>query len=156
MSHAFALILFTGSSFYLGYGYWTLEPLTDTGRPGPGFFPLIVGGLLTLLTGLSLVKELSARHALATGLTSKPVHGDSVRCSKDTCLLVILIAGFILILKVVGAILAMMLFMLTLLAVFNRGRHLQNLLYSTGFPLAVYALFELWLRAGLPQGPFSS
>ncbi|WP_284891917.1 tripartite tricarboxylate transporter TctB family protein [Cobetia amphilecti] len=161
MKAAFGFTLFSLSAFYLGYGVWTLEILTGSGRPGPGFFPLIVGGLLTLMTGYDMLKDLKEQ-GLAVNASSCTVDdenapddisvGAPVTYTRDAAILLALIAGFILILKIVGAILAMILFMLALLQVFNPGKHLQNVLFSVIFPLCVYGLFELWLRAGLPPG----
>lgn len=171
MKSVFGLALFSLSAFYLGYGLWTLDIFTSSGRPGPGFFPLVVGGLLTVMTAYDLLKDLStgASQVSSPSVTSdaaadEEAHGNIFEKSdasataapatytRDAAILLVLIAGFILILKVVGAILAMILFMLALLQVFNPGKHVQNVLFSVIFPLCVYGLFELWLRAGLPQG----
>lgn len=72
---------------------------------------------------------------------------------KDVVWITIIILGFVALLKVLGGLIAMIVFTFLILLVFNRGKMIQNSLYSIIFPVAIYALFE-WLNAGLPEGIF--
>ncbi len=79
----------------------------------------------------------------------------SQRYEKDVVWAIALIALFIAVLKPLGAILSMVVFMLILLWKFNPRQIKLNVLYSVLFPLGIYLLFEVWLRAGLPDGILS-
>ena len=46
----------------------------------------------------------------------------------------------------------MIAFMAAALAVFNRGRWLQNALLALLLPAGLYLLFKVWLNAAMPPG----
>src|SRR5690554_3097957 len=59
----FSVFLFLMSVAYFIYGLTTLNILTNIGRPGPGYFPATIGGLLIVFTAVNLVKDIVAtRH----------------------------------------------------------------------------------------------
>jgi hypothetical protein len=45
----------------------------------------------------------------------------------------------------------MVVYMLATLSVLNRGRTMQNVAISVGFPLALFLLFDRWLNASIPS-----
>lgn len=125
------------------YTYWAfagLSFLSSTGRLGPGFFPRIVGLLLIAFCVFTLAGDLKARYA-DDGLSSFwPI----------TVVVVALCGGLILLLEILGGPLAMVVYMLATLSVLNRGKPVQNIAISIGFPLALFLMFDRWLNASIP------
>ncbi|MDN3520149.1 tripartite tricarboxylate transporter TctB family protein [Halomonas ramblicola] len=172
----FSLTLFVLSILYLAYGLSTLSIFTSAGRPGPGFFPTLVGAGLVIFTAINCYKDFMERRASAAKAqqtamekqlskfddddtndqeekgTNSQGELSGQRYTKDVVWAIALITLFIAVLKPLGAILSMVVFMLILLWKFNPKRMKFNVLYSVLFPLGIYLLFEVWLRAGLPEG----
>ena len=168
----FSLTLFVLSALYLVYGLNTLSIFNAAGRPGPGFFPTLVGTGLVIFTLINCYKDFRERSTVpaehqfsvekqfvkldeGSDETASAAIQDDVlnqRYGKDVAWLVALLILFIATLKPLGAILSMVVFMLILLWKFNPMRMKFNILYSILFPLGIYLLFEVWLRAGLPEG----
>ena len=126
------------------YTYWAfsdLSFLSSTGRLGPGFFPRIVGLLLIVTCVLTLAGDLKDRHG----------HGALSSFWGITVVVAALSGIFILLLEVLGGPLAMVVYMLATLGVLNRGRPIQNVAISLGFPLTLFLLFDRWLNASIPQ-----
>jgi hypothetical protein len=125
------------------YTYWAfadLSFLSSAGRLGPGFFPRIVGLILIVACVLTLAGDLKERRADG-GLSS---------FWGITVVVAALSGVFILLLEILGGPLAMVVYMLATLSVLNRGRALQNVTISVGFPLALFLLFDVWLNAAVP------
>jgi len=125
------------------YTYWAftdLSFLSSAGRLGPGFFPRIVGLILIAACVLTLAGDLKERRAEG-GLSS---------FWRITLVVAGLSGAFVLLLEVLGGPLAMVVYMLTTLAVLNRGKTVQNVAISVGFPLALFLLFDRWLNAAMP------
>jgi hypothetical protein len=125
------------------YTYWAftdLSFLSSAGRLGPGFFPRIVGLILIAACVLTLAGDLKERRADG-GLSS---------FWRITVVVAALSGAFVLLLEVLGGPLAMVVYMLTTLAVLNRGKTVQNVAISVGFPLALFLLFDRWLNAAMP------
>lgn len=166
-----ALLVFAIS--YTVYGLSTLTLLTSSGRPGAGFFPLLVGGLLIVSTAVNLWGDVrdwireresgvlpihladpeteakaDAFGVDAHGIDGGPEHG------RDVFIVFLYLCGFVAVMKLVGALFAMILFMLAFLFTFNRTQVLSNLIYSLALPGALYGLFKILLNASLPTSPF--
>ena len=125
------------------YTYWAvadLSFLSSTGRLGPGFFPRIVGLILIVACVLTLAGDLKERRA-DRGLSS---------FWQITVVVAALSGAFVLLLEILGGPLAMVLYMLATLSVLNRGKTMQNVAISLGFPLALFLLFDRWLNASIP------
>jgi putative tricarboxylic transport membrane protein len=125
------------------YTYWAfadLSFLSSTGRLGPGFFPRIVGLLLIVVCVLTLAGDLKKRRAEG-GLSS---------FWWITLVVAALSGAFVLSLEILGGPLAMVVYLLATLSVLNPGRSLQNVAISVGLPLALFLLFDRWLKASLP------
>ena len=61
--------------------------------------------------------------------------------------------GFlVLAMALIGGYAAMFAFMISTLAVLNRGRWLQNVTIAVALPTAIYLMFEVWLNAAIPRG----
>jgi putative tricarboxylic transport membrane protein len=127
----------------VSYTYWAfadLSFLSSTGRLGPGFFPRIVGLLLIVACVLTLAGDLKQRHDDG-GLSS---------FWRITVVVAALSGAFVLLLEILGAPFAMVVYMLATLMLLNRGRALQNVAISLGLPLTLFLLFDRWLNASLP------
>jgi hypothetical protein len=125
------------------YTYWAFAGLSfwsSAGRLGPGFFPRIIGLALIVACLLTLAGDLKKREAFA--LSSY---------WRITLVVAGLSGAFILVLNVLGGPLAMVVYMLVTLSVLNRGKTVQNVAISVGFPLALFLLFDRWLNASIPQ-----
>jgi putative tricarboxylic transport membrane protein len=137
-----------------------LEWRLQNGQIGPGFFPRIVGSLT--LIGLLVVTarvllggsgvSASASPADADEEAELGIDGDGrtdawITVGAVGCM-VVCYALF----ESLGALLASILFLVLLLSLINRGRHLQNALVSVLVPIGLYLLFEVLLDSGLPPG----
>ncbi|SDL17999.1 Tripartite tricarboxylate transporter TctB family protein [Franzmannia pantelleriensis] len=171
----FSLGLFVFSFAYFFYGMNTLNFLTPSGRPGPGYFPGLVGVGLILVTGINLVKDiLVMRESGATIFSLSALSGTTSVSQevmdtdkgdtkadvqqnhhpKDVMIVVSLVAALILMLTHLGGLLSMVVFMLLLLSVMNPRMWTKNISYSLLLPLFLYLLFDVWLNASLPIGIF--
>lgn len=157
---------------YTVYGLNTLTLLTSSGRPAAGFFPLLIGVLLIISCAVNLwgdIREWSeARRtgilpvhqadpeaegkADALGVDAHAIDGGP-EFGRDVLIVFLYICGFVAILTAVGALLAMVIFMLTYLMTFNRPHPVSNLIYSLALPAFLYGLFKILLNASLPVGP---
>ena len=158
---------------YTIYGLNTLTLLTSSGRPAAGFFPLLIGVWLIASSAVNLwgdVREwqrgrgAGARPAHladpeteakadAFGVDAHAIDGGP-EYSRDVFIVFVYICAFVAIMKIVGALLAMILFMLAFLFTFNRGHVVGNLIYSVALPGFLYGLFKILLNASLPPSPF--
>lgn len=145
MRLAFSLFLLALAVFYTWLAFTELAPLTANGRLGPGFLPRAIGVALTVTLLYSMVID---RRFGLTSDEGTPYVGD---IAIFTGLLVLFVAA----LNVLGGLLAMVAFMFTALTIFNRRRHLQNILVSVLLPTGIFLLFNTWLNAGIPQGILS-
>lgn len=171
----FSLGLFAFSVAYFIYGINTLNFMTPFGRPGPGYFPALVGVGLILSTGINLVKDTLAirqkgvtffsvsalsdvsggAQALAgAGREQSEEKETSIHYPKDVMIVVILIAALILLLTQLGGLISMAVFMILLLSIMNSGNLIKNVAYSLLLPIFLYLLFDVWLNASLPIGIF--
>lgn len=169
----FALALFVGSIAYTAYGLSSLSLYTFSGRPAAGFFPLIVGVLLMATCGVNVWldwrERLAERRAgmahmhqpepaaeataEAMGVATRAIDGGP-EFGRGVFIVLAMIALFVAGLKLIGALLAMIAFMLAYLFTFNRTRPVQNIIYALALPGFLYWLFKILLNASLPLGPF--
>lgn len=168
MKKWFSLGLFGLSSAYLAYGLQTLDIFDFSGRPGAGYFPLIIGSLMVLATAVNAVLDFRADRAVeahplpldpATEATAEMMGVDAhgldggKRFPRDVLIVSALLFGFIFFLPILGALLAMIVLMLAYLFTFNQDELLTNVLYSLALPAFLYWLFRILLNASLPIGP---
>ena len=138
------VLLFAG--LYSYYAFAELSWLSSAGRIGPAFFPRLIGVALVVLTAWSLVAEWRAPAGVGRE------EGGAGANWRAAGLLALLSGLFVAALDVLGGLLSMVLFMAAALAVFNRGRTLQNALLALLLPAGLYLLFKVWLNAGVPRG----
>lgn len=146
MRIAFIGFMLCLSLFFLIYGL-RYEYVSSGGQVGPGFFPFWLGLLLVVTTSIALIKD------LRNYLKEKPKMqiSDNVK----TFLIILgLTIIFIVLLKVIGAIISMVLYMFAILYFLNRDRLLFNSILSISLSAACYLLLDVWLNAGLPEGIF--
>ncbi|WP_411994452.1 tripartite tricarboxylate transporter TctB family protein [Agarivorans sp. DSG3-1] len=157
MRHWFSIGSLVFSLAFTIYGFSTLDLYDVNGRPGPGYFPLIIGIGLIICTGINTVKDLAAVKAKQqqAGAEGQQEMAQQPTYAKDTLVIASLVGLLIAVLNSAGAIIAMIVFMLLFLWYFNPGKTKQNISYAVLFPGAVYLLFDVWLQAGLPDGLLS-
>jgi len=140
MRAGFQLGVLLCAGLYSYYAFTELSWLSSAGRIGPAFFPRIIGLALVVLSVWSLAAD---GHAPAERVAGG---------WRAAALLALLSGLFVAALDVLGGLLSMIAFMAAALAVFNRGRWLQNALLALALPAGMYLLFKVWLNAGVPRG----
>ena len=138
---AFSLGILVVASWYTWVAF-TDFAFMDRWRPGPGFFPRIIGIATLLLTLYSLVVDVRKRAA-------RDAKTPYVR---DILIFFAYCFAFVFALPWLGGLLAMIAFMLAALFTFNRGRTLVNLAVSVALPIGLYLIFDVWLNAAVPVG----
>lgn len=138
---AFSLGILVVASWYTWVAF-TDFAFMDRWRPGPGFFPRIIGVATIALTLYSLLVDVRKRARRDTG----------TRYLRDILIFFAYCFAFVFALPWLGGLLAMIAFMLVTLFTFNRGSTLVNLLVSVGLPIGLYLIFDVWLNAAVPVG----
>jgi putative tricarboxylic transport membrane protein len=141
MRLAFSLAILALALYYTWVAFTDLALLTANGRLGPGFFPRVIGVLLIATLLYSLIAD--RRSKLSDERTGH---------ARDIVVFAALSIAFVALLNPLGGMLAMIVYMLSALSFFNRGRHVQNVLVSMLLPVAIFLMFDTWLNAGLPSG----
>jgi hypothetical protein len=140
MRAGFQLGVLLLAGLYSYCAFTDLEWLSSAGRIGPAFFPRILGVALVALCAWGLVAERRA-------------DGEHVAEGWRAAALLALLSGlFVAALSALGGLVSMIVFMAAALAVFNRGRWLQNTLLALALPAGMYLLFKVWLNAAVPRG----
>lgn len=143
MRIAFYLALLAGGALYARVAFAELDFLTRSGRPGPGFFPRIIGASLIAATLWAL---LDSPRASERGIGV----GGSLR---DLVPLLALAIGYAALLRLTGWFPATFAFLAAALSFLNRGRHIQNASIAVGAPIGIYILFDRLLNASMPPAP---
>ncbi|MFY0690465.1 MAG: tripartite tricarboxylate transporter TctB family protein [Paracoccaceae bacterium] len=144
MRVVFLVVLLAGSIYYTYVAFSDLDFLTRTGRPGPGFFPRVIGGSAVILTLWTLIEELRK---------AERVHSDPQRW-KDVALLIVLALGYAVLLRLFGGFVATVIFLGVTLMILNRTQPGKNLLLAILIPSGVYLLFDRVLNANMPPALF--
>lgn len=126
-------------------------PFMAVGRIGPGFFPQILGVTFILASAYTLVQDFRQP---ASESADEDATGDGATSNYGRMILLVtgLTVAFVALLNVVGALVAMALFMFAALYVLNRDGMVMNVLLSVLFPVSLYLMFDVWLNTTLPQG----
>ncbi|EGR0722465.1 tripartite tricarboxylate transporter TctB family protein [Vibrio alginolyticus] len=158
MRFLFSVATLVFSVAFVAYGMATLDLYDISDRPGPGYFPLIIGVMLIIATSINVVKDFKIVQKLKADRELNEIvrKGHDSHYAKDAIVAVACLSLLIFTLNSLGAILSMVLFCLVFLSYFNQGKILQNTIYSIVFPASVYLLFDVWLQAGLPDGLLSA
>jgi putative tricarboxylic transport membrane protein len=119
--------------------------LGEVSRPGPGFFPIVLGAMLALLAAWAIVEARAPG-----GEATPPASADPGRFAQ-VGLVSGLILAFAFILEPLGYLPSMLALMLLLLRLAGRGWRMSALL-AVASTLFSYVLFESLLGTPLPQG----
>ena len=135
----------------LVYFYGTAQiPTLQIGDPlGPKAFPIILGLALLISAGLLLAEHLKDRGSAAGApAESAPFEWQYL---KVLGLVAAWTAGYYVVLEPLGYVIATTVFLLALMAWFNRGRWRMNVLSAVVFGAGSYVLF-VKLDVNLPKG----
>ncbi len=135
----------------VAYFYGTSQiPSLEIGDPlGPKAFPILLGIALLLATGLLFVEHLKDIKSADSQL-QKPARSDR-RHLPVLGVVVVWMAFYFLFFETLGYVVATTVFLLPLMAWFNRGKWLANTLSASLFSVGSYVMFA-WLDVTLPQG----
>jgi hypothetical protein len=132
-----------------------MEWRTHAGRIGPGFFPRILGFTSMAVIVVAGVRELLSR----SGGTSDPVEGAEEAAEPDLgrhpmtlVAFVAMAAVFVLLLGVLGAAIAGVLFLGVTLWFLDPEHRVRAIVIAVAVPVLLYLAFQTGLNAGLPQG----
>lgn len=132
-----------------------LEWRTQAGRIGPGYFPRIIGVLAIVLSMLAFAQDLRSDVHEVVDLEDEV--GDAAehlgRHPALMAIFVLLCAGFITLLPLIGAIVSTALFLGVTLLLLDRENRVRSVVLAVAIPVLLYAIFDIALNAGLPSGP---
>ena len=141
----FSTFLFLISSFFLFYGF--NYTFWGDNRPGPGFFPIILGVLLTLLTAVNLVMEVRKSR-----LEKNNAYEDEDFAFKDMVTVSIMILIYMIVFPYAGYLISTGLFIIGTLSYLNKGKWIQNISILIVVLVVIYFMFDYFLNTGLPSG----
>jgi putative tricarboxylic transport membrane protein len=144
-----ALATIAGALAYL-YADLQLTHLNVSDPVGPAMFPGLVGGGL-LLSGLLLLWETRKPRAAPIG-EATPHHVFERQPVLVLLAMAVWTAAYYYAFERLGYLTATVLYIFPMLAFFNRGRWLTNILVSAGFAVAAYVVFAKFLRVPMPAG----
>lgn len=144
MRIVFLVALLAGSIFYTYVAFADLNFLTRTGRPGPGFFPRIIGVAGIVVTLWTLVEELRKGERERT----------DPQKWKDVVVLIAMAVCYAVLLRLFGGFIATVIFLGVTLMILNRTQPGKNILLAILIPGGVYLLFDRVLNANMPPALF--
>ena len=172
MKKWFAFGLLVLALGYTLHGLFNLTLLSSSGRPGAGFFPLVVGVLLVVSctvnlwsdtrewftarrTGMAPVHQADPETEAKADAFGVDAHGidGGPEFTRDVVIVFLYICALVAMMPYVGALAAMVVFMLAFLFTFNRRHVVSNVVYSIALPGSLYGLFKILLNASLPTSP---
>jgi len=154
IASSLVLILF-GVGFLL---YNTKYPMDTWANPGPAVFPLIVGGLLTILTGWQLAQGLRKPKPKETKEghqgTRSPLREllQRNRGEVKPLLMIVVFIVYLLMVKWVGFFISNFLFVIISSKLIGAKDWGRPIVLSAGISLFCYFLFEVWLKLSFPRG----
>ena len=137
-----------------GYLFYNRSYSIDTwNNPGPGVFPLIVGGTLILLAAGQLMQTLRkpGRQSAQSGFQSAEAPRKESGETKPL-ILVGLFVIYLLIIKEVGFFISNFIFVVVTSRLMGAKDWARPLALASGIGLSCYLLFEMWLKLSLPRG----
>lgn len=145
--------LFAGVFVAVGIGYEAMAlsmPVGGFGSPGPGLFPLIVGGALVLSAAACLIQNLVRSNAAST---EPPTAATRVKAEGGKAwLLVLALILYVLVLKPLGFPIALVLLLAASMRVFGYRKWLRIGAMSILMTAMAHVVFVTWLKVPLPLG----
>ncbi|GGE45574.1 tripartite tricarboxylate transporter TctB family protein [Actibacterium pelagium] len=142
MRRVFLVVLLAGVIYYTYVAFADLNFLTRTGRPGPGFFPRVIGISAIFIILWALIDEL--RKGADEQEKANP------EAWQDVVMLMALAIGYAVLLRMFGGFVATVIFLGVTLMVLNRTQPLKNFALAILIPGGVYLLFDRVLNANMP------
>ena len=123
--------------------------LGSLGSPGTGFLPFLSGLAITLFSSIGLVHATLKRRM---GVEWKPVLWGLIW--KKSLIVLLALLAYVLLLKPLGFSLCTALFIGFLLRAVQPQRWPVVMTGAIGAAVGAYGIFEVWLKAQLPRGPW--
>jgi hypothetical protein len=149
-----ALLLF-GVVFLL---YDLKYPLDQWANPGPGVFPLVVGGVLVILAVWLLAQEVwkhkpqAAKKNEAGGRISISTLLQRNRGEAKPLLMVVIFIVYVLMVRWVGFFISNFLFVIISSRLMGAKGWAKPIALSAGVNLFCYFLFVAWIKLSFPRG----
>lgn len=147
MKVLFSLLILVTSicSFFtaIGYQFWA------DGRPGAGFFPVLISGALIILTIINTMIDFRKNKLENDEIT------DDYFELKDMIVVGVMILVYMVIFSLLGYIVSTLLFILCTLFYLRPKFKIQNILVSIVLVAIIYVVFDYTLSTGLPTGILS-
>ena len=136
----------------LAYFYGTSQlPSLDIGDPlGPKAFPYLLGVALLVATGLLILEHWKDARSAAPAPATRAEKPDR-RHLPVLAAVVVWTGVYFAIFEALGFVVATSIYLLALMAWFNRGRWFANVLSAVLFSVGSYVMFA-WLDVRLPGG----
>lgn len=115
---------------------------------GPGFFPFWLGIVLAAFSLFRFVVSLRQKYDAEDRGPRLP----GLRSLGRIALIMLIMAGFALVMKGLGFILTVFLFVSIILAVLEGDSLLKSIVYGVMFSAAIFLIFRYWLEVDLPRG----
>lgn len=143
---AFAVFLVAVSAVYGGMALGM--PRGHIAYPGPGFFPVLVGGFLLLAALACLIQA-----ALLMPLNGAAPHVGPPRAYSKAAQLLAWLVGYGIALKPLGFPIALLLFVFAAIRIFGYRRWVFAAGIAAALTVLSYVVFVAWLKVPLPTGP---
>ncbi len=152
-------MVFAGLMLAVGVIYESMAlnmPRGSLAYPGPGLFPMLVGGFV-IATALGcllqeIVPRLRTRKPAASSLPDGNADAAEERNVSKTVQLTALMIGYIFLLKPLGFPLAICAFLALAIRIFGYRKWLPTLAMAALISGISYVLFVVWLKVPLPVG----
>lgn len=152
-------IVFAGLILAVGLVYEGMALYMPRGRlsyPGPGLFPMIIGIFLILTALGCLLQEVLPRKTGEGPAASPLPNQDSTvpggHNVKKTVQLMALMIGYTLVLKPLGFLISICVFLVVAIRIFGYRRWVPALAIAAVIAAISYVSFVLWLKVPLPLG----
>ena len=116
-------------------------------KPGSGFFPVMSGG------GIALFSLLWVLGSIFKNLQDEPLYERGKRAWLTPLLGIVLIAGYVLLMKPIGYVLATLVFMVAWQLLLAREKIVKSLMIGIPATIGVYIIFVILLRVYVSKGP---
>ena len=116
--------------------------------PAPGYFPFYIAVIMGTSALVIMIRAIAGYGAGITFVT-KTEFGRVLA-------VLIPLAGFILLIELVGIYVASAVFISLFMLIIGRDSIVRSLLVGVGVPLALFFMFEKWFLVPLPKGPLEA